>query len=139
MNKILFAENLEQLNDVAKQILKFTSPHKKFVFSGKIGVGKTTLIKALSLQLGVSDVVSSPTFSIVNEYHADDKTIVYHFDFYRIEDEKEAFDIGYEEYLSSDAYCFIEWPEKISNLIEDEMVTIKMFLDGIKRKIEIII
>ena len=139
MNKILFAENLEQLNDVAKQILKFTSPHKKFVFSGKIGVGKTTLIKALSLQLGVSDVVSSPTFSIVNEYHADDKTIVYHFDFYRIEDEKEAFDIGYEEYFFSNAYCFIEWPEKIPNLIKEEMVTIKMFLDGIKRKIEIII
>ena len=93
MNKILFAENLEQLNDVAKQILKYTSPHKKFVFSGEMGVGKTTLIKALSLQLGASDVVSSPTFSIVNEYHTDDKTIIYHFDFYRIEDESEAFDM----------------------------------------------
>ena len=139
MNKILFAENLEQLNDVAKQILKYTSPHKKFVFSGEMGVGKTTLIKALSLQLGASDVVSSPTFSIVNEYHADDKTTIYHFDFYRIEDEKEAFDIGYEEYFFSNSYCFIEWPEKIANLIEEEMVTIKMFLYGIKRKIEVII
>ena len=91
------------------------------------------------MQLGASDVVSSPTFSIVNEYHTDDKTIIYHFDFYRIEDEKEAFDIGYEEYFFSNAYCFIEWPEKIPNLIKEEMVTIKMFLDGIKRKIEIII
>ena len=139
MNKIHFAEDLEQLNDVAKKILKSTSPHKKFVFFGKMGVGKTALIKALSLQLGVSDVVSSPTFSIVNEYHTDDKTIIYHFDFYRIEDEKEAFDMGYEEYFSSNAYCFIEWPERIPNLIEEEMVTIKMFLDGIKRKIEVII
>ena len=139
MSKILFADNLEQLNDVAKQILKYVLPHRKFVFFGEMGVGKTTLIKALSLQLGVYDVVSSPTFSIVNEYHADDKTIIYHFDFYRIEDEKEAFDIGYEEYFFSNAYCFIEWPEKISNLIEEEMVTIKMFLDGIKRRIEVII
>ena len=104
-----------------------------------MGVGKTALIKALSLQLGVSDVVSSPTFSLVNEYHTDDKNTIYHFDFYRIEDEKEAFDMGYEEYFSSNAYCFIEWPEKIPNLIEEEMVTIKMFLDGIKRKIEVII
>ena len=139
MNKILFAENLEQLNDVAKQILKYTLPHKKFVFSGEMGIGKTTLIKALSLHLGSSDVVSSPTFSIVNEYHTDNKTKIYHFDFYRIEDEKEAFDMGYEEYFSSNAYCFIEWPERIPNLIEEEMVTIKMFLDGIKRKIEVII
>ena len=139
MNKILFANNLKQLNDVARQILKYTLPHRKFVFFGEMGVGKTTLIKALSLQLGVSDVVSSPTFSIVNEYHADDKTIVYHFDFYRIEDESEAFDMGYEEYFSSNAYCFIEWPERIPNLIEEEMVTIKMFLDGMKRKIEVII
>jgi tRNA threonylcarbamoyladenosine biosynthesis protein TsaE len=139
MSKTLFAKNLKQLNDVAKKILKYTSPHKKFVFSGEMGVGKTALIKALSLQLGVFDVVSSPTFSIVNEYHTDDKNTIYHFDFYRIEDEKEAFDIGYEEYFFSNAYCFIEWPEKIPNLIKEEMVTIKMFLDGIKRKIEIII
>ena len=139
MKKILFAENLEQLNDVSSQILKFTYPNKKFVFSGEMGVGKTALIKALSLQLGVFDLVSSPTFSIVNEYHAEDKTIIYHFDFYRIEDEKEAFDIGYEDYFFSNAYCFVEWPEKIPNLIRKDMVTIKMFFDGIKRKIEIII
>ena len=139
MTKTLFAENLEHLNSISKQIIDYTSTHKKFAFYGEMGVGKTTLIKALSLQLGVSDVVSSPTFSIVNEYHTDDKTIIYHFDFYRIEDEKEAFDMGYEEYFSSNAYCFIEWPERIPNLIEEEMVTIKMFLDGIKRKIEVII
>ncbi len=139
MSRILFADNLEQLNYVAKQILKYALHHRKFLFFGEMGVGKTALIKALSLQLGVSDVVSSPTFSIVNEYHTDDKTKIYHFDFYRIEDEKEAFDMGYEEYFSSNAYCFIEWPERIPNLIEEEMATIKMSHDGIKRKIEVII
>jgi len=139
MSKTLFAENLEQLNSIAKQILNYTSTHKKFAFYGEMGVGKTTLIKALSLQLGVSDIVSSPTFSIVNEYQADEITKIYHFDFYRIEDEKEAYDIGYEEYFFSNAYCFIEWPEKIPNLIEEDIVKIKMSVVENTRRIEVII
>ena len=138
MSKTLFAENLEQINTIAKQILEYTSPQKKFAFYGEMGVGKTTLIKALSLQLGVVDVVSSPTFSIVNEYHIDKGLKIYHFDFYRIEDEDEAYDMGYEEYFFSEAY-FIEWPEKITNLIEEDIVEIKMFLEGTKRRIEVII
>ena len=139
MSETFFAENLEELNFIAKQILEHTLPHKKFAFYGEMGVGKTTLIKSLSLQLGVSDVVSSPTFSIVNEYKSDEHTKIYHFDFYRIENEREAYDMGYEEYFFSDAYCFIEWPEKIPNLIEEDMVNIKMFLEGTKRRIEVII
>jgi len=139
MSKTLFAENLEQLNSIAKQILDYTSTHKKFAFYGEMGVGKTTLIKALSLQLGVSDIVSSPTFSIVNEYQADEITKIYHFDFYRIQDEKEAYDIGYEEYFFSNAYCFIEWPEKIPNLIEEDIVKIKMSVVENTRRIEVII
>ena len=139
MSKTLFAENLEQLNTVAEQIIKHTSPHKKFAFYGEMGVGKTTLIKALSLQLGVKDLVTSPTFSIVNEYEAADSLKIYHFDFYRIEDEREAYDIGYEEYFFSEAYCFIEWPEKIANLIEEDIIKIKLFLEGTKRRIEVII
>ncbi len=139
MSKTLYAENLEQINTVAKQILQYTSPQKKIAFYGEMGVGKTTLIKALSLQLGVSDVVNSPTFSIVNEYHIDKGLKIYHSDFYRIEDEREAYDMGYEEYFFSDAYCFIEWPEKITNLIEEDMVKIKMILEGTKRRIEVII
>ena len=139
MSKTLFAENLEQLNSIAKQILNYTSTHKKFAFYGEMGVGKTTLIKALSLQLGVTEIVSSPTFSIVNEYQADESTKIYHFDFYRIEDEREAYDMGYEEYFFSNAYCFIEWPEKIPNLIEEDMVQIKMSVEGNKRRIEVII
>lgn len=139
MSKTFFAENLEQLNTIAKQILDYTSTHKKFAFYGEMGVGKTSLIKALSLHLGVLDAVSSPTFSIVNEYQADENTKIYHFDFYRIEDEKEAYDMGYEEYFFSSAYCFIEWSEKIPNLIEEDMVQIKMSVEGNKRRIELII
>ena len=139
MSKTFFAENLEQLNSIAKQILDYTLTHRKFAFYAEMGVGKTTLIKALSLQLGVADIVSSPTFSIVNEYQADENTKIYHFDFYRIEDEKEAYDIGYEEYFFSSAYCFIEWSEKIPNLIEDDMVQINMSIVGNTRKIEVII
>ena len=139
MNKTLYSENLEQLNSIAKQILAYASNHKKFAFYGEMGVGKTTLIKALSLQLGVTDIMSSPTFSIVNEYQADKNKKIYHFDFYRIEDEKEAYDMGYEEYFFSSAYCFIEWPEKIPNLIEDHMVKIKMSIVGNTRMIEVII
>ena len=139
MSKTFFAENLEQLNSIAKQILDYTLTHRKFAFYAEMGVGKTTLIKALSLQLGVTDIVSSPTFSIVNEYQADENTKIYHFDFYRIEDEKEVYDMGYEEYFFSSAYCFIEWSEKIPNLIEDDMVQIKMSIVGCTRKIEVII
>jgi len=139
MSKTFFAKNLAQLNSIAKQILDYTSTHKKFAFYGEMGVGKTSLIKALSLHLGVLDAVSSPTFSIVNEYQADENTKIYHFDFYRIEDEKEAYDMGYEEYFFSNAYCFIEWSEKIPNLIEEDMVQIKMSVEGNKRRIELII
>ena len=139
MNKTLYSENLEQLNSIAKQILAYASNHKKFAFYGEMGVGKTTLIKALSLHLGVIDIVTSPTFSIVNEYQIYKNKKIYHFDFYRINDEKEAYDMGYEEYFFGNAYCFIEWPEKISNLIEDDMVQIRMNVVENKRRIEVII
>ena len=139
MGFTLISENLEQLPKIAKEILEYSSPHKKFLFYAEMGVGKTTLIKELSLQLGVTDVVSSPTFSIVNEYISSSDGKIYHFDFYRLKGEKEAFDMGYEEYFFGDDYCFIEWPEKIPNLIEDDMVAIKMQLNGTKRVIEIII
>ena len=139
MSLTLFLNDLTNIPDVAKQILEYTSPHKKFAFYADMGVGKTTLIKELSLQLDVVDVVSSPTFSIVNEYQTENKSRVYHFDFYRLEEEQEAYDMGYEEYFFSDDYCFIEWPEKIPSLIGEDMVIVKMHIEETKRVIEVII
>ena len=139
MSILIVSHNLENLSDIARKILEYTYPHKKFLFYAGMGVGKTTLIKELSLQLGINDIVSSPTFSIVNEYVSIGNGKIYHFDFYRLKNEQEAFDMGYEEYFYGDHYCFVEWPEKIPNLIEDDMVKINMQLVGEKRNIEIII
>ena len=139
MGTTLISESLDDLPIIAEEILRYVFPHKKLLFYADMGVGKTTLIKELSLQLGVDEIVSSPTFSIINEYQTNKKEMVYHFDFYRIEEENEVFNIGYEEYFFGDAYCFIEWSEKISNLIHEEMVKIKISVESNKRRIEIII
>tara|TARA_A100001035_G_scaffold123270_1_gene96904 strand:+ start:112 stop:531 length:420 start_codon:yes stop_codon:yes gene_type:complete len=129
--------NLLDLEKIAYSILKKTQGMKKFIFIGDMGVGKTTLIKELSLQLGVNDTITSPTFSIVNEYNSLKDLKVYHFDLYRIKDENEALDFGIEEYLYSDDYCFIEWPERISGLINSNVVEIKIKLDRQNRIIDI--
>ncbi len=139
MGVLLISESLADLPKIAKEILKCVSPNKKMLFYADMGVGKTTIIKELCFQLGVADIVSSPTFSILNEYISKVYGSIYHFDFYRLKNEMEAFDIGCEEYFSVDHYCFIEWPEKIPNLIQDDMVKIKIALDGHKRVIEVII
>lgn len=107
---------LSDLSQVAREIVKKANSNI-LLFYGEIGVGKTTLIKELCAVLGSDDIVSSPTFSLVNEYNTYDHKTIYHFDFYRIEDEEEAYDIGVEDYLYSDAYCLIEWPENIQNLL----------------------
>lgn len=126
----------EELCAVAKMILeKYNS--KIFLFYGKMGVGKTSFIKKFCKELGVTDVVSSPTFSIVNHYINVNDEIIYHFDFYRTEKKEEVFDIGYEEYLFSSSYCFIEWPEKIEDLLPTNYLKINMKLDDNKRIINI--
>ena len=139
MSLKLTLNNLNDISQVADRILEYTSFSKRYIFYGEMGVGKTTLIKALSLQLGTVDIVSSPTFSIVNEYAINDAQKIYHFDFYRLENESEALDIGVNEYFASDNYCFIEWPERIPSLVEDDMIVIKIKLEGMHRIIEIII
>ena len=132
-------KSIEELPALAAKITS-EYPNKIIAFYGEMSSGKTTFIKVLCAHLGVdSSEVCSPTYSIVNEYEVKSLQKIYHFDFYRIKDENEAFDMGYEEYFYSDAYCFIEWPEKIPNLIEEDMVTIKIHLDGQKREIKIII
>ncbi len=119
-----FNFNLQDLPFVAKEILLKVS-NKTLLFYGTMGVGKTTLIKEISKQLGVTDVINSPTFSLVNEYEiAKDK--IYHFDFYRIKTEEEALDIGIEDYFFSEHWKLIEWPEKINNLLPTNSTKIEM-------------
>jgi len=100
------------------------------LFYGEMGVGKTTLIKEILKQLGVKDNVSSPTFSLVNEYHTNKDAKIFHFDFYRIETEEEAMDMGIEEYFYSDSLCLIEWPNKVENLLPLNTVSIKITLEN---------
>ena len=107
---------LSDIATIAKEVIKRTTS-KTLLFYGEMGAGKTTLIKELCKELGTEDVTSSPTFSLVNEYRTISGEIVYHFDFYRITREEEAYDIGFEDYLYSDVWCFIEWPENVKNLV----------------------
>lgn len=95
----------------AKELIDFAQQEKVFLFNGEMGAGKTTFIKSLCLYLGVTDSMSSPTYSIVNEYHTSPSGKIYHFDLYRLKNERELFDIGFEEYIDSGFYNFIEWPE----------------------------
>ena len=112
--EIIFS--LDEINSVAQKILD-QNPQKVIVFNGEMGVGKTTLIKAISANLGVTGATSSPTFSLVNEYETNGSILVYHFDVYRLKSESEALDMGIDEYLYSGNWCFVEWSEKIPNLL----------------------
>ena len=127
--QIIFS--LEEINQVAEKILS-QNPQKVILFNGEMGVGKTTLIKNLAKNLGVENATSSPTFSLVNEYQITKNQYIYHFDVYRLKNETEALDFGIDEYLYSGNWCFIEWAEKIPNLIplEHSVIEIKLLPDG---------
>lgn len=127
--------SLEEIDAVAKTVVEHLS-QKVVLFHADMGAGKTTLIKHISKQLGIDDMTSSPTFSIVNEYRATNGTQVFHFDLYRLNSEEEAYDFGIEEYLYSGEWCFIEWPEKTPNLIPNEHQQINLtVLQNGKRKL----
>lgn len=128
---------LDQLSEAAKKLLTFAIDEKVFLFYGEMGAGKTTFIKAICEELGVKEVVASPTFSIVNEYSSP-RGSVFHFDFYRLKNETEALDLGYEDYIFSGNYCLIEWPEKISNLLPEEACRVDIKIDN-EGKREIVI
>ena len=127
--EIIFS--LDEIKIVATKILS-ENPNKIILFNGTMGVGKTTLIKELAKLLGVNEVTSSPTFSLVNEYQVNDNQYIYHFDFYRLKNEIEALDIGIDEYLYSGNWCFIEWAENIPSLIPEihSIIKIELLDDG---------
>lgn len=127
-----------EIQEVAQSILNKVSS-KILCFYGEMGAGKTTLIKALVAELGSSDEASSPTFGIVNEYHFEDGSILgYHFDFYRLNDETEALDLGFEDYLNQDVWIFIEWPEKIPSFLPKDKHQLKIeILNSVTRTISI--
>ncbi len=130
--EIIFS--LEEIGQVAQQVLA-RAAHKVILFNGDMGAGKTTLIKSIARQLGVTDATSSPTFSLVNEYEAAHGNRVFHFDVYRLKNESEAYDMGIDDYLYSGEWCFIEWAEKIPGLIPQQhaVITISVKADGTRK------
>lgn len=125
-------KSIEKIAVAAKEFVAAMGERKVFAFYGKMGAGKTTFIKAVCEELGVEDVINSPTFAIVNEYVDGQGEPVYHFDFYRIKNLQEVMDLGYEDYVYSGHVCFMEWPELIENLLPDDAVkvTIEEEIDG---------
>ncbi len=119
-------KHIDQLVEVAEKLLITHPETRLFAFYGPMGVGKTTFIKALCRVLGSDEIVSSPTFSIVNQYLTQGEESIFHFDFYRIKNLREVYDIGYEDYFYSGNYCFIEWPEKVEPLLPDSCKKVYM-------------
>lgn len=129
------AKKIEDLDLITDQLIKAFGDINIILFNGEMGAGKTTLIKQLCKKLGVEENTSSPTFSIVNEYQTKNKNSIYHFDFYRLESEQEALDFGYEDYFYSNSFCFIEWSEKIPNLIPEKHLIVNIELDSVNNRI----
>lgn len=120
-------DSLEKIRDAAKQFVENMGESTVFAFYGKMGAGKTTFIKAVCEELGVNDVITSPTFAIVNEYRSETTgELIYHFDFYRIKKIEEVYDMGYEDYFYSGAVCFIEWPELIEELLPGDAIKVNI-------------
>jgi tRNA threonylcarbamoyladenosine biosynthesis protein TsaE len=125
----MFSDTLTTLKDLekaAKGLITLFSEQRVFAFYGKMGAGKTTFIQAICRELGTPDNVTSPTFALINEYKTPAGNSIFHFDFYRIKDIEEAFDLGYEDYFYSGDYCLIEWPEKIEPLLPENYVAVKI-------------
>ena len=119
-------ESLDKIDIAAKEFIRAMGDNTVFAFRGEMGAGKTTFIKAICENLGVSDTINSPTFAIVNEYRSDSAELIYHFDFYRINKIEEAYDFGYEDYFFSGSLCFIEWPEKIESILPHDTVNVQI-------------
>ena len=122
----IIIRDLQHIHEAAREFVAHMGSHTVFAFYGKMGAGKTTFVKAICEELGVSDVITSPTFAIVNEYQGRDDMPIYHFDFYRIKKLEEVYDMGYEDYFYSGSPCFIEWPELIEGLLPDDAVRVSI-------------
>ncbi len=132
--KILIKDK-KHLPVAAKELLKHSADKKIFAFYGVMGAGKTTIIKAICKYLGATDIVSSPTFTLVNEYKTSGGESLFHIDFYRIRKQEEVFDFGLEEYLTGDSYCFMEWPELIEELLPAETVRVRITIDNDEQRV----
>lgn len=133
--KEFIVPSIDALPQAAENLLMSADSNKRvFLFDAPMGAGKTTLIKSICASLGVKENVSSPTFSIVNEYQGSEGP-VYHFDFYRLKNEQEAYDLGYEEYFYSGHYCMVEWPKKIPTLLPDDAAFIEIEITGLQSRI----
>jgi tRNA threonylcarbamoyladenosine biosynthesis protein TsaE len=119
----------------ARQLLKISGDKKIFAFYGAMGAGKTTFIKAICEELGAIDIISSPTFTLVNEYKTTGGDSIFHIDFYRIKKQEEVFDFGIEEYLTGESYCFMEWPELVEEILPSETVKVKIKADESEQRI----
>jgi tRNA threonylcarbamoyladenosine biosynthesis protein TsaE len=120
------AKHIKDLNSIAKLLISAFPGEQIFAFYGKMGAGKTTFIQSVCKALGSEDTVTSPTFALINEYKTGDRKSVFHFDFYRIKDLEEVFDLGYEDYLYNGSYCLIEWPELIEPLLPENIIKVKI-------------
>lgn len=128
--KKIHIDSEERLDEVAEALLDSLEGRTVVALRGEMGAGKTTLVRALAEHLGVEDQVTSPTFALVNQYEGANGERLFHFDFYRIDDEREAFDLGYEEYFYSGDLCLVEWPEKIERLMPDDLVEVRITVDS---------
>lgn len=122
----IIIKDIEQIREAAREFIENIGEARVFAFYGKMGAGKTTFVKAICEELGVDDVITSPTFAIVNEYTAAEGDSIFHFDFYRIKRLEEVYDMGYEDYFYSGALCFIEWPELIEDILPDDAVRVSI-------------
>jgi tRNA threonylcarbamoyladenosine biosynthesis protein TsaE len=130
--KKIIINSIKELDQIASEIISF-SQFKKILFFGDMGVGKTTIITSLCKYLKVTDQISSPTFSIINEYLTNDNSKVLHFDMYRLKNKEDVFDLGFEDYIDNDYYCFVEWPEIISEFIPNNYLEIKILIENKNR------
>lgn len=133
MNFVL--KDISDIDTAAKIFVEKFGDKKIFAFYGEMGAGKTTFIKAVCKSMGVTETITSPTFSLVNEYETDNGMTIYHFDFYRIGNIEEVYDFGYEDYFFSDKMCFIEWPELVETLLPEDIVEVKISVDDNEQRL----